>query len=509
MSLDIGFYLQRFWHRFPWFLIVVCAISAIGLTLALVLPPVYEAESVILVENPQISAELAASTVETGSSEALQIIHQRMFTRANMLDLAEKLKVYEGQPPLTEEKIVLDMRERTTIELPVTGSAADVVLVSFSAQTGVLSAAVTNELVTRILQENVALRTSTATQTLDFFRQEVERLGAELGLLGGEIMRYKLDHKDALPDSLEFRRTRQASQQERLVQLQREISSLKERRTRLVEIYQATGNVDTSMEPRSPEEARLRELKDELTSARSKFSPEHPKVQELERLVEALEATLQTVAPNNQNPDVSSTGNTTFDLQIADIDSQITFDLVQQQEIEKDLVALQASIDATPGNAIELDSVQRDYDNVQLQYNTAVERLGQAQTGDRIEALSKGQRMTVIEPAIVPDKPTSPKRKVIAVGAGFGGIALGMGLVVLLEVLNRTIHRPADLANKLGIQAFATVPYITTRGETLRRRLILAAVVLSLVIAIPALLLVVHQYYLPLDLLIGRVMPAS
>ena len=67
-----------------------------------------------------------------------------------------------------------------------------------------------------------------------------------------------------------------------------------------------------------------------------------------------------------------------------------------------------------------------------------------------------------------------------------------------------TMHRPVDLHKRLGIAAFATVPFIRTRGEVIRRRLGIAALLLAVVIGIPAALFAVHSYYLPLDLLIAR-----
>lgn len=537
MNVDLRFYLQRFWRRFPWFLIVAILVAAVGLSLAVVLPPVYRAQARLLVEDPTIPADLAASTVNTGAPEALQIIQQRLLTRANLLDMAQRLNIYAGKTLMSPDKIVEDMRRRTTIDLPEQKAAADFVTVSFDAPTGALSAQVTNDFVTQILQENVALRTATATQTLDFFQQEVDRLGTLLGQQGAKIMQYKLDHKDALPDSLDFRRSRQASQEERLLQLDREIAGLKDRRARLVEIYQTTGDVAATTAPQSPAEAQLQQLKDQLTSALALYSPQHPTVVALKARIAALEASLAPQAPAapatdqpaNQTPDqpadqpadpsaapapadpavapdVPGDASTTFKLQIADIDSQIAFDMDQKGLIEEELAALKASIDATPSNAIDLDALQRDYDNTQLQYNNAVARLGEAATGDRIEALSKGQRITVIEQAVVPDQPTSPNRKLIAVGAVLGGLALGLGLVVLLEVLNRTVHRPADLVSRLGIQAFGSVPYIHTPGERLRRRVSLTAVVLVVILGIPAGLYAVDRYYLPLDLLVGRVL---
>ncbi len=513
MNRDLRFYLQRFMHRFPWFLIVSVTITAVSRILAATLPSVYKAEARLLMESPQIPDDLATSTVKTGAPEALEIISQRLLTRAVLLDMAQRLKIYDDAADMAPDKIVDDMRSRLIIDLPVNNSGADFVTVSFAAPTGEMSARVTNEFVTMILQENVALRTASATQTLDFFKQEVDQLGAQLGQLGGKIMQYKLEHKDALPDSLDFRRGRQASQQERLVTLQREVAGLKERRAKLVEMFNATGQVDSTAIPRSPEETQLRDLKDQLAAALALLSPQHPTVVNLKQRIAALEASMNAAAaaadPAGNGTAIgtpATTGNATFDLQIADIDSQIAIDEDEQRRIETDLANLKASIDATPGNAIELDTLQRDYDNVQLQYNNAVLRLGAAQTGDRIEALSKGQRISVIEQAVVPDRPASPNRKRIALLGGIAGIAAGLGLVVLLELLNRAVHRPSDLVARLGIQSFATIPYIETHRENLRRRSLLMAIFVILVLGVPAALYAVDVYYMPLDLLISQIL---
>jgi len=93
----------------------------------------------------------------------------------------------------------------------------------------------------------------------------------------------------------------------------------------------------------------------------------------------------------------------------------------------------------------------------------------------------------------------------IAAAGLFGGLAAGLGLVVLLELLNRSVRRPSELVNALGIQPFATVPYIATQGEILRRRMRMAAGALAFVVGIPALLYIIHYQYLPIDLIISRV----
>ena len=378
------------------------------------------------------------------------------------------------------------MLARIKIILPGSSDAAAFVTVSFDAATPELSARVTNDLVDSIVQESIALRTANASQTLEFFQSEVNRLNEQLSQLGAKILKLKLDKKDALPDSLEFRRTRQTAAQERLRDIERQIAGLQDRRSRLVDIYERTGTTEPLVGAPNNQQLRLEQLENELSAAKSIYAADNPKV----RLIEAQIATIKRSTLfdlGSDQPGVAPMNN--YDLQLADLDGQITFLNQEKAAVEGEMAALQASIDATPANAIELDVVQRDYDNIQIQYNTSVARLSEAATGDRIESLSKGQRITVVEPAVVPTSTARPNRKVIAAGAVGAGLVAGLALVFLLEFLNRTIERPVDLVTALGITPLATIPYFRTKRERWRKRLVWL-LVLGIVVLIVAVIYV-------------------
>jgi uncharacterized protein involved in exopolysaccharide biosynthesis len=502
MSIDVRFYALRFVQRLPYFLLVTIAVSAIGFTVAYLLPAVYRAEARLLVEAPQIPDELAPTTVRNAAPEILEIIKQRLTTRAKLLDMAERLEIYPETEVMDPDAIVRDMRARTTMRLPNSADLASFVTVSFEAPTGELSARVTNEFVTAILQESVALRTASAGQTLDFFTAEVAQLNDDLARQGAKILEFKQANNDALPDSLDYRRTRQTSLQERLLQLDRDLASLGDRRARLVDLYDRTGQIEPVTDARTPEQRQLQLLQDELQAALAVYSPQNPRVRTLQAQIASLQKVVNTQLGTGplENPALSA-----YELQLADIDGQADFIREQKAEVEAELATLKTSIDATPGNAITLDVLQRDYDNIQLQYNTAVARLSQAATGDRIESLSKGQRISVIEHAVIPARPASPPRRMIAVGSVAAGMALGGALVFLLEFLNRSIRRPADLVSGLGITPFATIPYIRSQAEIWRRRGIMLAAFMGVAVGVPVALLVVHLYLIPLDLLLDQV----
>jgi uncharacterized protein involved in exopolysaccharide biosynthesis len=514
--MDFRFYLSLFLRRLPYFLLAVVICSVIGVTLARFLPPVYRAEARLVVENEQIPDELAASTVRTEATEQLQIIQQRILTRDRLLEMANRLQIY-GPDQTTStgrmdpDEIVEDLRERIQIVTTGGGGArgqaqATLVSVSFEAPTAAMSAAVTNEVVTLMLEENIAMRTTVAGQTLDFFSQEVERLDKELSRQGAEILAFKNANKDALPDSLDFRRTQQSAAQERLLQLDREEAVLKDRRTRLVQIYEQTGQVDAGPAAnQTPEQRQLSDLQDQMVQMLSVLSPENPRVKMLASQIEALEKTVAgQLAAGGQT--AASEGLSVYELQLADIDGQLSFIETQRAQIRDELDALRVSIEATPGNAITIDTLDRNYANTRTQYDLAVANLARAQTGDVIEALAKGQRISIIEQAIAPREPESPNRPLIAFGGVAAGIALGLGVVLLLELLNTAIRRPQDIVTKLGIAPFGTLPLMRTPGQARRRRAVIVAVFAVVILAIPAALWAVDTYYRPLDLLLNQLM---
>jgi uncharacterized protein involved in exopolysaccharide biosynthesis len=507
--MDFRFYLSLFLRRLPYFLLFVVLGAVIGVTLARILPPVYRAEARLVVESEQIPDELAASTVRTEASVQLQIIQQRILTRDRLLEMANRLQIYAPVPGvstrrLDPDEIVADLRERIKIVTTGGQEQATLVSVSFEAPTAILSAAVTNEVVTLILQENVSMRTTVAAQTLDFFEQEVERLDEELGLQGGKILEFKTANKDALPDSLEFRRTQQAAAQERILQMDREASALKDRRDRLVDIFKRTGRVDAGPNAnQTEEEQQLQAQREQLSQLLSVLSPENPRVKLLQSQIDSLEKVVAAqLAAGGSLEDTSELS--VYELQLADIDGQLEFIEQQRSQVTAELAALRVSIDATPGNAIALETLERDYQNTRSLYDVAVANRARAETGDVIEALAKGQRIAIIEQAIAPQEPQSPNRPLVAIGGLVAGTALGLGVILLLEVLNTSVRRPKDLTTKLGIAPFATLPLMRTPGQTRRRRGIIISVFALIILAIPLGLWAVDTYYRPLDLLIDQ-----
>jgi polysaccharide chain length determinant protein (PEP-CTERM system associated) len=503
MKHDIKFYWRLILRRLPVMLTIIIIFTALALVQAVRLPAVYETQARLLVESPQISDDLVDVTVTTSADEEITIIRERLLTRSNLLSIANEFDVFQTQSQLTPDDVVALMQEMTSIQSRGGRNQATIITVGFESRSGQIAADVVNEYVTRIIAANVELRTGRAEGTLDFFENEVERLSTELANRSAQISQFQAANADALPADQTFRLSRQAVLQERSASAQRELSTLIDQRARIIEIYESTGQIAAADNTLTDDQRQLRNLERELAQQLSVYSEGAPQIVTLRRRIDTLREQVTTTTPED-GP--SSSGQAVLDLQLGQIDAQIASLESVIGEANAELTRLEGSIARTPINAITLQGLERDYENIRVQYDSAVARLAQASTGERIELTSRGQRITLIEAANVPSEPARPNRRLIAAAGAAAGIGLAVGLFILLEIINRTVRRPVEISRALGIEPLATIPYISTRAERFKRFGLRAATLLLVLVGLPAGLWAIDTYYIPLDQLATDVM---
>jgi len=463
-DIDVRFYLSILLRRLPLILSCVTVTTVLALTAALLLPRSYRSTAKILVEATQIPVSLVRSTVPTSSLGQLQIIQQQLTTRDNLIRLAAKLDIYAGEkekPPV--EYLVKDLRSRLILEETElsSGDGASVFTIGFEAGTPALAARVANELATSILRSNQKQRTDRAGDTLEFFNDEVKRLDDDLSRIEADLLKFKNENRDTLPESLEFRRTQQSTLQERLISLEREESDLRTRRSLLVETYMVTGKYPTG-EPLTAEQQMLLDLNKALADQLSVFAETSPNIIALRARIAALRG---KVVPKKQEG-ADTKAQSGLDLQLSDVDRRIDAIEKERVQITEKIASLTQSISATPATDIRLNALERTLSNTQTQYNTAIAKRAEASLGQQIEARSDGGRFSLLEAATEPQSPLRSRRRLIVLAGLLAGIALSFAIIALLEMLNKTIRRPVELVQMLQAQPLAVIPFINTPYET-------------------------------------------
>lgn len=505
MGSEIKFYVSIFLRRFHYFALVAAIVSAVAVVTALLMPSKFYTEAVLLVEPPQIPANLASSTFQTAPQQQLQIIQQRLLTRGNLIDIANENRVFANRGTIHPDDVADKMRKSTTFRINVGPLQASLVTIGFEDSQADTTAAVVNDYVTRVLEANSESRRGVAEDTKDYFDQEVARLSADLAAKNAEILEFNNKHVNALPQNLSGNMGRLSAAQQRIEAIDRQLVQLGQQRERTILVFNATGGTGTGGgQAMSPERQRLNALKSQFATAVTVYSEDSVRLKSLRVQIEKLEKIVADQAAADADDADDSTTFSMLDVQLDQIDSQIQDLKTERVQMEQEIARLQKVVDETPANQIIQDTLLRDYQNIQSLYNQAVSRAAVAATGERIELTSKGERIIVLNPPVVPREPSSPNRMMIAAGGVAAGLFLGLAVVVLLELLNRSIRRPVDLSRGLGIVPIATLPMMRTPGEIAWRRAVMAGVIMTSTVGIAAGIFFVHTQVMPLDLLVDK-----
>ncbi|KFE34400.1 GumC family protein [Thioclava atlantica] len=501
---DLRFYAALLGRRLHWLILLTLLGTMAGLIIARAITPIYRADALIVVEGDRIPNQLASSTVRTETRAKLQVIRKRVLARESLLDIARRMELY---PLLVTESGARDpdaifaaMTNDITISIDgaagTGGDTKDATFLNISYRAGdpTLAARVANELVTHVLKEDSDIRTRTARDTLDFFAREVERLSMELSKASAAILRFKEDHASALPERLPLLRDQLNALEAGKAERAAAIDAVKNEQERLVRRREASGatvDLDAIYPPKARERARLEAQRDALKLV---LPEEDPRLASLGAQIASLDAEADAGA-------TASPLGSAFDQKLREYQNELFAAQAREEAAQAQITQLRDAIAQVPANAASLEALQRDYDNLSEQYDRAAKSRSLAETGDTIESLAKGEKLTVIDQAVAPLEPIKPNRKTITLAGLGAGFVLGLMLIAGREFLNPGIRRPEDLSLRLGISAFATLPYISTPADVARRRrkiLISSGMILAALLAVVTLF---GMLYMPLDLL--------
>jgi succinoglycan biosynthesis transport protein ExoP len=500
---------------------------ATAVAVAILLPAVYRSTGTILIESPQIPVDLVQATVTSYADERIEVIKQRVLTRENLLRIIAKYKLFaDAGPTSTPSDQIDEIRKSIAVELvnanvrpgaKVSGTIA--FRVSFESERAEVAQAAANDLVTLFLNENVKVRTDRATQTTEFLTQESEKLKQELSRLDSQIAAYKQEHGKALPENAAVSVAAMQRVESDLRQVERDHASAQEE-LRAVEserasavLYQPQAQIQMQSAILSSAATELQRARAELARLNAIYTENHPDVRATKRRLEGLE---QTVAAESTSSPASGTptkaANPAAEAMISKLDTRavtlrerIKLLSTQQATLRGRLVQMEGELLKSPQVERGLAALARDYQGAQRKFEEINAKKMTAQVSESLEGDQKAERFTILEPPVLPDRPVKPdRRKVIALGF-FLACAGAAGIVILLETLLGTIRGVEAISAIVGMRPLVIVPVIPVAAEEGQRRRLYIQLAAGLSLTVGAALAAVHFLYLPLDLLLMKI----
>ena len=172
-----------------------------------------------------------------------------------------------------------------------------------------------------------------------------------------------------------------------------------------------------------------------------------------------------------------------------------------RQGLEQQIKTLEEQINRIPQVKRGLDALERDYANTRSKYQEMKSKQLQAELSQSLEQDQKGERFTLLEPPLRPDKPVKPNRpKLMMLGFVLSMVG-GLGVAGLAESLDGGIRGARALAVVTQMTPLVTIPYISIARDTVKRKRRVKIFLISMFLLGIAFVCAVHFFYKPLDLL--------
>jgi len=140
-------------------------------------------------------------------------------------------------------------------------------------------------------------------------------------------------------------------------------------------------------------------------------------------------------------------------------------------------------VENTPALEQELQSLNREYQNIKTSHNYLLSRKLEANISVNMEKKQKGEQFEILDRAFEPRTPISPNLIMIFLLTVLLGVHLGGGLVFLRDFFDTSLMSSEDIERDLGISVLATIPKIRSKKDFIKRKLRKVMTVSSLFVA--------------------------
>jgi polysaccharide biosynthesis transport protein len=441
------------WQR-RWFVIVPVVLGIIGAILAnLLIPATYRASALMLVQSPQLGAMLGAEGAEV-IDRRMARISERVTSRPDLIALIERHGLYQDLRQSTPLSEVLQ-KMRDSISLTPTGgdpnagaqSRTIAFRLSFDYGEAAPAQAVAQDLMQRIVELDATGTSEQAERRVEFLAEQAKGLQTRIGEVQGQIAQINAQNGTVLSNAgVMMLGSGAGSYDVQIAALQRDTAQLIAQRD--------TARTSDSRDPvvSGAEQA--------LASARAVYAETHPDVViAKQKLAEAR----QLAKDNTKNLPLDQ-----IDQQIAFNNSQVSaLRAAKAQELAQMSTARSAQARA-PLIQTQISDLQSTLTGLNEQYRDVSGKLLAARAGARAQDEQMGEKLSVVDPPVVPDTPVWPDRLLISLMGIGGGLALGLMLALAIEILLRPIRDPGALAALVGSAPLAMIPVIGER-QTPRR----------------------------------------
>jgi len=416
---------------------------------------------------------------------------------------------------------------------------------------------VAGELTSLFLAENLKTRKDKAAETYSFLTDETDKLLEKIAESGKKLAEFKEKHPHSLPEMSTMNLSMLNRAESDLDSVASELRALKERQfylqSQLDQINPLTNMRSATGEAILDPSSRLKALESEYASLSAKYSALHPDIVKIKREISGLrqqtgqgfDSQEQAKALSNKRSEYASVKEKyssnhpdairlksevaaleksiadkpvstekrvmklqpenpayiSVQSQLKNIETEIKSNSLRKTRLEDKVTDLEERISKSPQVEKDYLRLARVQENALMRYQDIKSRQMEAEIGQELEKESKGESFVLIDPAQYPEKPVKPNRIAIVFLSLIFSIAAGLGVAILKEAMDSSVRGVSGVSKMLTAAPLAVIPLIYNTYDLKRKQRINRIVVSSVLGSIVCVLLIIHFFWTPLDVL--------
>jgi uncharacterized protein involved in exopolysaccharide biosynthesis len=437
------------WQRRMYIIVPFVVLFLVGLVTAFMLPTLYRSSATMLVESQDLPTDIVEAPGTGEIEKRIAKIREQVLSRGDLISLIEQNDLYPAERRTKPMSYVVDkMRKATTVgalagDIGQSGNSKEstiAIAMSYDYPDPGKAQTVMQSYVTQFLKLDSDEVEDQANLTVRFMQEQAGKLRTQIQDIESQITALKTANGGVLSGAgaQVFMDTGSYTAQ---------ITSLENENRQLIR-QAKTGGTDS----------QLAQAEAALAAAQAMYSDTHPDVVAARERVAILKRAAQSAG---------SASNSAIQEQI-----QANNAAIAQLRAAKDALINRANAAAAgqaraPAIMERASQLENQANALREQYKTVAGNLMRAQGSARLANEQRAERLSLVEPPNLPDRPQWPNRPLLIGAGAAAGLALGLILALLIELLNRPMRSPAQLQS-MGLPVLGVVPILQTRPSKKR-----------------------------------------
>ena len=466
--------------------LALTAVSVIGISL---LPDVYQATTTILVDSQKVSDELIPASVKSELTERLQNISQEVLGSTHLQRVMDENNLYPTLRKAMSTDQLLDYM-RSQIQITVkhpSGSGPASFSITYEGRDPVVTAKVTRELAAEFINWNLNSRSTLTENTAEFLDNRLATAQNELKRQESEVRQFKMRHLGEMPEETQSNIAQLSQLRATFSANNDTLNRLEQERIELEQMPQPAQGAQLGPMPVTDRAQLLDErlnAQSHLIELRRRYMPRHPEVLEAQQALERIDRQIAELPPDIDaatGAKLDKPETTAVAARLSVIGRETRRLEEEQTQMQSQMAALQAKLDAVPLREQQYVDLTRGYDIAKEQYRSLLTKKYSAEMAADLERKHGGENFTVLDAARIPERPFRPNRKLLLVSGFLGSWILPIVFVVGKDQILTTVKTERHLQTILGhsVLIMGTIPAISVASERDRNRRYLTAAVLS------------------------------